>query len=247
VGVESTSWVVGTVHLDLETLLQHLPQNLHSNHANQPTCTSYPQPTQKGLSDNPDSSFLSSLGGDPSGSDAASLAPLTSQEALEANCYNRGGLCLMGLVDGRSPELDKWTGMLEAAAAKQAIKQVGRLSWRRRRQAVACIFITRPHSPPPTIDHPPSTTHHQPHQSHPPPPKPGLVSFVTVDAIRHPSLRAAFNLRPDQLPALAVVSAKRLRYALAPPSVEFGAGGAEELLEGVLSGKVATAALRVGS
>lgn len=72
-----------------------------------------------------------------------------------------------------------------------------------------------------------------------------MVSFARLDASAQRSLREALGLRRDQLPALAVVSAKRLRFALAPPGARFGPGAAKELLDGVLRGKLATAPLAV--
>ncbi|KAI8463550.1 MAG: hypothetical protein J3K34DRAFT_526895 [Monoraphidium minutum] len=74
--------------------------------------------------------------------------------------------------------------------------------------------------------------------------QPGVVSFARLDASNQAGLRAALGLRRDQLPALAVVSAKRLRAALARPGASFGAAAARELLQGVLAGKIATAPLQ---
>jgi hypothetical protein len=78
-----------------------------------------------------------------------------------------------------------------------------------------------------------------------PPWQAGLVSFASIDAARFPAPREALGLHPDELPALAVISARRMRYALAPRHVAFSARGVAELIDGVLSGKVATAPLKV--
>lgn len=127
---------------------------------------------------------------------AAPLADVTSQQQLQEQCYDKGALCLLGLLDGGSPDLGEHVTELEEAAAGGGVVQ------------------------------------------------PGVVSFVRLDASRQRSLRASLGLRRDQLPALAVVSARRLRYALAPPGATFGARAAKELLEGVLAGRVATVPLQ---
>jgi hypothetical protein len=77
------------------------------------------------------------------------------------------------------------------------------------------------------------------------PQAPGVVTFVRLDGSSQRALREALALRRDELPALAVLSAKRLRFALAPPGAGFGAEAAKALLEGVLSGKLPTQPLQV--
>lgn len=89
------------------------------------------------------------------------------------------------------------------------------------------------------------TSRYYPPLFDPPLPQPGVVSFVRLDAANQRSLRGALGVRRDELPALAVISAKRLRFALAPPAAAFGAEAARELLEGVLSRKVPTTPLQV--
>ncbi|GBF90666.1 hypothetical protein Rsub_03238 [Raphidocelis subcapitata] len=74
--------------------------------------------------------------------------------------------------------------------------------------------------------------------------QPGLVPFAAVDASRQPAAREALRLRADELPALAVVSVKRMRYALGPPGAGVTAAAVEELLDGVLSGRLGTAPLQ---
>ena len=77
--------------------------------------------------------------------------------------------------------------------------------------------------------------------------RPGIASFALVDLPRQPAVAAALGLDAggSGLPALAVLSPRRLRFALAPPHLasDFGAAAVDELLGGVLAGKLPTAPL----